>query len=183
VDLTIPGERVHDIFFLGYKPDGQLFHSESWGVVDAYDTHPLLAIGGNDEIFMTAFFSDSAKIRDTILTVPEPKSASPTQDAFIAKVGKILPAGVHKHTESSNIIVYPNPATGTTNISLALENTTPVTISLYSLLGEKMMTVYDGVGKIGVSNFTANVSELTAGVYHLRIETSSGVVIRQIIVQ
>lgn len=183
VNLDIKGGRYHDIFFLCYKPDGQLFHVESWGVIDAYDTDPLLALDGDDDVYVTGFFSDRAKIRDTMLTVPEPQGIDPSEDAFIAKVGKILPAGIHKSNESADIIIYPHPAAGTANISLSLQNASPLTISLYSLLGENLMTIYNGYGNRGANIFTADLSKLPAGVYHLRIETLSGVVIRQIVVQ
>lgn len=83
----------------------------------------------------------------------------------------------------STISISPNPTSSTTNISVSLSEATPLTILLYSLLGENMMTVYDGYGTLGANNFTADVSKLAAGIYHLRIETSSGVVVRQIVVQ
>ncbi len=83
----------------------------------------------------------------------------------------------------SSLSVYPNPTSSTTNISVSLTESTPLTISLYSLLGENMMSVYNGYGNVGANSFTADVSKLAAGVYHLRIETSSGVVVRQIVVQ
>jgi hypothetical protein len=92
--------------------------------------------------------------------------------------------GIDDVRSVSSLSIYPNPATSTTNISLSLTESTPLTISLYSLLGENMMTVYNGYANIGANNFTADVSTLSAGIYHLRIETSSeGVVIRQIVVQ
>lgn len=91
--------------------------------------------------------------------------------------------GVDDVRSVSSLLVYPNPASSTANISLSLTEATPLTISLYSLLGENMMTIYNGHGNIGVNTFTADISKLAAGVYHLRIETSSGVVVRQILVQ
>jgi hypothetical protein len=91
--------------------------------------------------------------------------------------------GVDDARSVASVSVYPNPASSNVNISLSLTEATPLTVSLYSLLGENMMTVYNGYGSIGANNFTADVSKLAAGVYHLRIETSSGVVVRQIVVQ
>jgi hypothetical protein len=91
--------------------------------------------------------------------------------------------GVDDVRSVASLSVYPNPASSAMNISLSLSEATPLAISLYSLLGENMMTIYNGYGTLGENNFTADVNKLAAGVYHLRIETSSGVVIRQIVVQ
>lgn len=91
--------------------------------------------------------------------------------------------GVDDVRSVASLSVYPNPASSTTNISLSLSEATPLTISLYSLLGENVMTVYNGYGTLGTNNFTADVSKLAAGIYHLHIETSSGVVVRQIVVE
>lgn len=82
----------------------------------------------------------------------------------------------------ASLSVYPNPTSSIANISLSLTEATPLVVSLYSLLGENMMTIYNGYGTVGANNFTADLSKLAAGVYHLHIETSSGVVVRQIVV-
>lgn len=91
--------------------------------------------------------------------------------------------GVDDVRSIASLSVYPNPATSTTNISLSLTEATPLTVSLYSLLGENIMTIYNGYGTLGENNFAADVSKLAAGVYHLHIQTASGVVVRQIVVQ
>lgn len=91
--------------------------------------------------------------------------------------------GVDDVRSVASLSIYPNPASSTANISLSLTEATPLAISLYSLLGENVMTVYNGYGEAGANNFTADISKLASGVYHLRIETSSGVVVRQIVVQ
>jgi hypothetical protein len=91
--------------------------------------------------------------------------------------------GVDDVRSVASLSIYPNPASSTANISLSLTEATPLAISLHSLLGENMMTVYNGYGALGANNFTADISKLVAGVYHLHIETASGVVTRQIVVQ
>lgn len=91
--------------------------------------------------------------------------------------------GVDDVRSVASVSVYPNPASSAANISLSLTEATPLAISLYSLLGENVMTVYNGYGEAGANNFTSDISKLASGVYHLRIETSSGVVVRQIVVQ
>lgn len=90
--------------------------------------------------------------------------------------------GVDDVRSVESLSIYPNPATSTTNISVSLTEATSLSISLYSLLGENMMTIYNGYGTLGANNFTADVSKLAAGVYHLYIETMSGVVVRQIVI-
>lgn len=106
-----------------------------------------------------------------------------TSTMSIVKTFSTTSLGVDDVRSVASLSVYPNPASSNVNISLSLTEATPLTVSLYSLLGENMMTVYNGHGNIGENNFTTDVSKLAVGVYHLRIETSSGVVVRQIVVQ
>jgi hypothetical protein len=91
--------------------------------------------------------------------------------------------GVHDVRSVASVSVYPNPANSEANISLSLTEATHLNISLYSILGENVLTVHNGFTHEGVNNFTADVSKLAAGIYHLRIETSIGVVTKQIVVQ
>ncbi len=91
--------------------------------------------------------------------------------------------GVDDVASISSIAIYPNPATNTANISLTLREPSMVKASLYSLLGEDVMTIFNGFAHEGANNFSADVSKLAAGIYHLRIETSEGTISRQIVVQ
>lgn len=81
------------------------------------------------------------------------------------------------------VTIYPNPSNNEATISLSLTEPSNVNIALYSILGENALTVYNGFAHEGMNSFSADVSKLAAGIYHLRIKTSEGVVTKQIVVQ
>jgi len=77
--------------------------------------------------------------------------------------------------ESSNITsmnllgVYPNPATGSANIDFTLENDANVDVSIYNLVGQKVLQVYSGFQTMGFHSVNFNVGNLPMGTYSCTI--------------
>lgn len=81
---------------------------------------------------------------------------------------------VNNPISKKDIILYPNPVTNDLNISIA-NSITVERISIYSLIGQLVKSV-DG------SNVTTiNMSDLTNGVYMVKIQTNQGVIDQKII--
>jgi chitinase len=70
--------------------------------------------------------------------------------------------------ESAKIEVYPNPAGDRLNVFLLREHYGPVTIRLYDYFGRLVLSRNVGDGE----NITLNLSELSAGIFCLRWESS-----------
>lgn len=60
---------------------------------------------------------------------------------------------------------YPNPFNPATTVSFALPVKAQVSLDVYSLLGEKVMSVVNGSLEAGTHTYQVNASELTSGVY------------------
>ncbi|MDP4267551.1 MAG: T9SS type A sorting domain-containing protein [Bacteroidota bacterium] len=74
--------------------------------------------------------------------------------------------------------IYPNPSTGTFNISYSLDFETPVKIDIYNMLGEKIINLKNITEQQGKNSLVFNVPK---GIYLVRFETKNNVSFRKII--
>ena len=78
--------------------------------------------------------------------------------------------------------VYPNPSGGKTTIEFSLANTSPVSIDIYNLLGEKVLAVENGIFSSGKHAAEFDAGKLEGGVYIISIKTESGTIAKKLIV-
>ena len=76
-----------------------------------------------------------------------------------------ITTGVEETASSSNISVYPNPATG----NITIETGNEVSITIANVMGQTMMS-----RQLGASSETISISNMSAGVYFMTITYSSG---------
>ncbi len=60
---------------------------------------------------------------------------------------------------------YPNPFNPTTNVKVAMKEAGNASLVVYNLLGEKMLTVFDGQLDAGFHELNIDASNLVSGVY------------------
>ena len=79
--------------------------------------------------------------------------------------------------------IFPNPFTDQTNVVFELPDAQIINVSLYDNTG-KLITVIDSGQKIkGTYNYTINGSNLTAGIYFVVLQTTTGKLSSKIIKQ
>jgi Secretion system C-terminal sorting domain len=66
---------------------------------------------------------------------------------------------------------YPNPFNPSTTIKFSLPTTSSVNLSVYNILGEKVITLLDETKEAGVHTINFNASELNSGIYFYKLET------------
>jgi len=83
---------------------------------------------------------------------------------------------------TQNLSVYPNPASGYTQVKFNLAEQSEVTLALFNLLGKQ---VYSETSQMqaGFVNRTLQLGNLNSGVYMLRISSEKGSVARRLIVE
>ena len=75
----------------------------------------------------------------------------------------------------NNMEVYPNPYQDEVTITFKVEETTNATLSVYDLVGRKLVTILDTQIPDGVYNYTKNLGELEPGVYIVKLSVENGV--------
>ena len=68
---------------------------------------------------------------------------------------------------------YPNPFNPTTNIRFELSSAQHVSLTVYSMLGQQVMTLVNDRLESGVHQITFDASKLASGVYLYRLNTST----------
>lgn len=90
-------------------------------------------------------------------------------DVFVMKIDNLsVTPGVGINEVEDNISIYPNPANNVLNVN-ASSNINEVEV--FNMLGQKVMTV-----SVNNTNASINTSDLTAGMYMLKLHTDNGVV-------
>jgi PKD repeat protein len=79
--------------------------------------------------------------------------------------------------------IWPNPVSGSVNISYALEKNSLVTATLYDLQGKKVETLVSSYKTAGNYNILWNSALLNRGSYLLEVKSSDGIIGRSILVK
>ncbi|NTW31605.1 MAG: T9SS type A sorting domain-containing protein [Bacteroidetes bacterium] len=87
-------------------------------------------------------------------------------------------AGIDETKDIGDFNIYPNPTTGSINVSLALVNTGDVTITVSNLLGEIISKVEKQ--KISSINIPIDISTQSSGIYYVKIQTASETLTKKI---
>jgi hypothetical protein len=75
----------------------------------------------------------------------------------------------------NNMEVYPNPYQDEVTITFKVEETTNATLSVYDVVGRKLITILDTQIPNGVYNYTKDLGQLVPGVYVVKLTVENGV--------
>jgi hypothetical protein len=78
---------------------------------------------------------------------------------------------------------YPNPFNPTTTIQYSLPMNAHVTLKVFNLLGQEVMTLVDGIQDAGVKSVTADASTLSSGVYLYKLAAGNHVGTRKFMLE
>ncbi len=94
------------------------------------------------------------------------------------------PLAVSEFDIASNMVLYPNPATDLVHLDMTFQDDFGATsIELYSILGQKVASFYNGSLSEGRHELTFNVSQYDSGVYFIRINNGQKQLAKQLIVR
>jgi hypothetical protein len=77
--------------------------------------------------------------------------------------------------DDTNMEVYPNPYMDEVTITFKVEETTNATLSVYDLLGRRLVTIVEGNIPNGQYSYNENLGELVSGVYIVKLSVENGV--------
>jgi hypothetical protein len=75
----------------------------------------------------------------------------------------------------NNMEVYPNPYQNEVTITFKVEETTNATLSVYDMVGRKLVTILDTQIPNGIYNYTEDLGQLEPGVYVVKLTVENGV--------
>jgi hypothetical protein len=96
-------------------------------------------------------------------------------DVAIDNIPDVVPARFHLAQN------YPNPFNPTTNIQFEMAKSQKVTIKLYNLVGQEVMTLVNGEKKAGYHKIIVDASNLSSGMYFYRMTTGKFVMNRKML--
>ncbi len=121
---------------------------------------PLLQI--NEQVIFNATIYTNTVYRDRITTKP----------SGIASI----------QTNANSVGLFPNPANPSSLLTYILSDNSDVRISLYSADGRCVQKVFEGTQGAGSHQQNINTSELTAGIYLLKLSSPSGQIVKRLVV-
>jgi len=82
----------------------------------------------------------------------------------------------------SEIVVYPNPASNTLNLSIYLSSALRLDVEMFDLAGRKVLVDFFKPGSTGYQYASFDISRLSAGYYVLSISQGGRLISRQKII-
>ncbi|NLT50441.1 MAG: T9SS type A sorting domain-containing protein [Ignavibacteria bacterium] len=74
---------------------------------------------------------------------------------------------------------YPNPFNPTTNIRFSLPEASNITLKVYNILGQEILTLAEGFKNAGVHTVTWNAENTTSGIYIYRITSGTNTITKK----
>ncbi|MDZ4663261.1 MAG: PKD domain-containing protein [Bacteroidota bacterium] len=164
--------------------DNQLYTSHTYSPIGVYNVCLTVSV--------SCGATSTTCVTYTITSPPDPtgsgdhhKASSPISMAYINVIPpqNITLSGIKQQTiiNESNLLVYPNPSNGKFEIKLIGLNETEARIKVYNVAGG---LVYEAKGNIQNGHLNHQVKlDNAQGIYLLKIESGSGVIIKKIILK
>jgi PKD repeat protein len=89
--------------------------------------------------------------------------------------------GVNDLGYDLGLSVFPNPTNDQTNLVFETVKPSSVSIRVFDILGQEVTPVFSGNVGSGAQNFTVNMSNLSAGLYTIRLDVDGESVYRKVI--
>ena len=98
-------------------------------------------------------------------------------DSLIAAIDAVLTTtGIQKiPTAIASAKVYPNPAFQKATLNIGLVKSSAIRVSICDLDGKELEIVYQGDCSVGENLLPIDLSKLTNGIYHIRIEYGNSI--------
>ena len=167
------------IFVASYNSNGEALWAQMAGDEEHttpgpdFDEGKGLSIDANDNCYLTGTFSGSIIFGEDTLT----SKGGP--DAFMVKVSGSGSTGVEEieiQYRSNKIALaqnYPNPFSESTTISYSLLTPGLVTLSVYDLLGNMAIELFNENQAAGEYSIKADLKSLSAGVYFYQLRSGA----------
>ncbi len=131
-----------------------------------HNDFPALAHGNDDQIFITYYaWTDSIN--------SHPANTFRIWGTFYPFTGIEEDEGLQTPTQKFPLEVYPNPVHKKCNIKYILPQNTKVNICIYDVTGRLIKEIINESQNVGIHNKTFGVTDLSQGIYFIRLNTEN----------
>lgn len=107
---------------------------------------------------------------------------SPNQNTTISVINP-LTVGIQNQKEIvESLDNYPNPFTNTTTVSYTIKQNSPIELSVFDLLGNKITTIETASKSAGTYKTNFDASSIAAGIYMLQLKTDNKTTTKKLII-
>lgn len=192
---TIEGE-IHGIGFddnasISYGRTFKVYGSQNWGIQD-FDTYNGSANWVHFTIPVGQYYQGEF---DRLFFVADHDSGLHNGDAFFKNIviregngcgenideGQAQPAIPGEIKTDLGINIYPNPARNTLNINWEVSQSSPASVSIYTITGQEVKSV-DLDSQVGINSKTLDINTLAEGTYLLNIQADDQVLTKKFMI-
>jgi hypothetical protein len=186
IDLSSVEANLGGLTRTGWVGDnGCTKDGPSCGPVTAYQIDPtkivavIFTVNYNDGSYILSMGTEGGDHTDDYIIDPL-DAASYTGNIIFHdfKIGSAVLAGMQEAIIDNSLSVYPNPADEALTVSFDAK--VGANVSLTDIVGNP---VYTTTSKVGSNKINVNTSDLSAGIYILKIATESGMVARKVTIK
>jgi hypothetical protein len=181
-----------DVFLAVFDVQGNLFYSTYWGGSKSESPNAIVINERGDVVIVGSTISRNFPVSPNVVdrslhwtgenSVP---SVPPSPDIFISVFSFEKLLFINKENGLPPLVTllqpYPNPFNPITKISYYLPKHCFVEISVFSLIGQKIETLFSGNNEAGINELTWNAQPYPSGLYFIKITTNTGMDVRKVI--
>ena len=140
------------------------------------------SVSGTHEIPFTITYNNAADGNNPVTHFYLRGSTLSQANFSITPMRPVGVSSLANNTPSYEVIAYPNPANGSTTVSVNLKDAKPFEINVYNTVGALMQTMNFN-GQVGNNNVTLDISKLSAGVYFYNVKADNSIITNKLIVE
>jgi len=162
--------KSKDLFVSKYDTNGNCLGVAHAGGAEAYD----VSVTPEGQCYVAGGYSGTIQFDNSISL-----TSNGGEDVFLAKIDKVegvIKNPIVKKPDNGQIIIYPNPATGTVTIWCS-KDLLGSQVEITDINGKSVLQT-----KINTDRTTINISRLTKGVYFVKIKSKNGVGVKKLVV-
>ncbi|HLG36342.1 MAG TPA: S8/S53 family peptidase [Bacteroidia bacterium] len=126
---------------------------------------------------------DSVRVAFALLASDSLTQMQAAADRAQAVFDSIAAGIVKPPAFTPQFVCYPNPFSDECTVALTLTQRENVSLAVYNVLGEKIISLWDGYLTAGSHAFYVSASQLSKGIYFCEFRTGEKVTVRKLVVQ
>ena len=95
-------------------------------------------------------------------------------EAFSFKSLNGISTSTHEISNTSSLVLYPNPTSATVHVSYTLKQQSAVYIGIYDVTGKLIKRLFEGIEAAGEQKLIADLEDLPSGFYTISVKTNDG---------